>query len=160
MPRAKSNRVARFRAQRLTLTPSAKAHRTGRWARIMTKWLITRVATARGWEIVNFTGRQGRESRGIVDMLAIRKDHKNATFPRGDLFEMILIQVKGGNARRPTASDVLRLRAVAHRYHARDVVLAEHKSGRQPKFYRLNRAANGASLRDCWTDAPAEELFR
>jgi hypothetical protein len=45
----------------------------------MTKWLITRVRAARGWEIVNFTGRQGAESRGIVDLLAIRKDHKGCS---------------------------------------------------------------------------------
>jgi hypothetical protein len=35
----------------------------------------------------------GRESAGIIDLLAIRKDHAkaNGKFKRGDLFEIILI---------------------------------------------------------------------
>ncbi|MBA2438741.1 MAG: hypothetical protein H0V52_10420 [Acidimicrobiia bacterium] len=63
------------------------------------KWLIRRARSERAWEIVNFTGRAGRESAGIVDLLAIRKDHTiDLVKHRGDYFEMILIQVKGGSA--------------------------------------------------------------
>ena len=45
----------------------------------------------------------GHESAGIVDLMAIRKDHgtHNSKFKRGDLFEIILIQIKGGGARLP-----------------------------------------------------------
>jgi hypothetical protein len=142
------------------LTPTQKAARTARWARIMVKWLITRVRATRGWEIVNFTGRQGAESRGIVDLLAIRKNHNASAFPRGDLFEMILIQVKGGAARWPTLSDMNRLRAVADRYQARDVVLAAHRGGSQPVFYRLNPNRTLTDGRSAWDPADAAELFR
>lgn len=68
-----------------------------------------------------------RESAGIVDLMAVRKDHatRNGDFERGDLFEIILIQIEGGGARWPNADDICRLRAVAKRYKARDVVLRE-----------------------------------
>lgn len=60
---------------------------------------------------MEFPGPGGGESTGIVDFMAIRKDHSQPeTDPlkRGDLFEIILIQVKGGSARMPTRQDVLR----------------------------------------------------
>jgi hypothetical protein len=123
------------------LTPAAKALKTARWARIMVKWLISSVRGGRGWEIVNFTGRRGHESRGIVDLLAIRKDHNMGAVARGDFFEMILIQVKGGTALWPTLEDIARLRVVADRYHARAVVLAEWKKGSKPDLFTL--AARG-----------------
>src|SRR5262245_868219 len=114
------------------------AIRTARWTTIMTKWRIgfeTRgrrlakcgVKPARRWQLVGFLGPVGRESAGIVDVMAIRKDHRtsNRKFKRGDLFEIILIQIKGGGAHRPKMEDIQRLRAVAKHYRARDVVLAE-----------------------------------
>jgi hypothetical protein len=59
---------------------------------------------------VNFTGRAGRESTGVVDLLAIRKDHSiDAVKHRGDFLEMILIQVKRGGAPRPNGKDIARL---------------------------------------------------
>ena len=47
--------------------------------------------------------------------MAIRKDHSNrkGKFKRGDLFEIILIQIKGGGARWPNAEDIRQLHAVA-----------------------------------------------
>jgi len=103
----------------------------------MVKWLISSVRGNRGWEIVNFTGRAGSESRGIVDLLAIRKDHRAGPVARGDLFEMILIQVKGGTARPPTRADIDRLRVVAALYRARAVLLAEWTKGTKPSFSTL-----------------------
>jgi len=52
------------------------------------------------WHVVNFVGSNNAESRGIVDLLAIRKDHRtnNSKIKRGALFEAVLIQVKGGRA--------------------------------------------------------------
>jgi hypothetical protein len=47
--------------------------------------------------------------------------------------------IKGGSARRPTDADAVRLRKVASRYGARDVLLADWKRGRQPTFYALRR---------------------
>jgi hypothetical protein len=60
------------------------------------------------WQLVSFPGPAGRESAGIVDLMAIRKNHAtpNGAFKRGDLFEIILIQIKGGGARRPKMDDI------------------------------------------------------
>ena len=113
------------------------AIRTAKWATTMTRWRIgfethgrrlakPGVKPARRWQLVGFPGPAGRESAGIVDLIAIRKDHAttNGRYKRGDLFEIILIQIKGGGARWPNAEDIRRLRAVANFYRARDVVLA------------------------------------
>jgi hypothetical protein len=111
--------------------------RTAKWATTMTKWRIgfetggrklakPGVKPSRRWQLVGFPGPAGRESAGIVDLIAIRKDHAttNGKFKREDLFEIILIQIKGGGARWPNADDIRRLRAVAKRYNAKDVILA------------------------------------
>ena len=81
----------------------------------------------------------GRESAGIVDLLAIRKNHTKpkSPFKRGDLFEIILVQVKGGGAKRPTKDDAKRLKDVRDYYSARAVVLAEWIKGRPLEFYWL-----------------------
>jgi len=134
-------------------SPTVKARRTAKWATTMTRWIIAfdvggkrlgskRVKAARRWQLVAFNGPNGSESRGIVDLLAIRKDHREPSddsFKRGDLFEFVLIQVKGGDAAWPTAEDCRRLRAVARRYRAKAVVLAEWKKGKRPEFFQLKR---------------------
>src|ERR1700741_4863557 len=100
-----------------------KAHTTGRWAETMFRALSRRVAER--WEFISFRGKGKGEWRGVVDVVAIRKDTsqpRNPTLKRGDLFEVILVQVKGGTARPPTQEDCVRLREVARRYAARDVV--------------------------------------
>jgi len=73
-----------------------KALRTAKWARIMTKWLISHSSKdGVKWQVVSFNGKSGQESKGIVDMIAIRKNHQasEASKYRGDMFEIILIQV-------------------------------------------------------------------
>ena len=122
----------------MKLTPSAKAQLTARWATTMTRWHIgfvtngkpvgsAKVKPSRRWQLVGFPGPGGHESAGIVDLLAIRKNHNTPKpqFKRGDLFEIILIQIKGGGARRPDKKDIRRLNVVAKYYNARSVVLAE-----------------------------------
>ena len=103
-----------------------KAARTARWAVTMVKVRIRRVASRTRWQLVTFYGKAGSESVGIVDMLAVRKDHgaPAGVIRRGDALQMILIQVKGGTAARPTPEDGTRLRAVAKRHGACDVLLA------------------------------------
>jgi hypothetical protein len=128
-------------------TPTRKAAHTGKWARTLAKWLITRSRSKRRWEVVNFTGKHGAESRGIVDLLAIRKDHRALETDRGDYFDMILIQVKGGTAPWPTEKDVDRLRAVQQRYHARAVVLAVWKRGELLELYELDQDTRAAAER-------------
>jgi hypothetical protein len=71
---------------------SREAHRTARWAKTMTKWLISRKRKGGvKWHVVNFAGLHNSESRGIVDLLAIRKDHRthDEKIKRGDSFEII-----------------------------------------------------------------------
>jgi hypothetical protein len=95
-------------------TAPAKAIRTAKWATIMTRWRIgfetggkrlgsPSVKPTRRWQLIGFPGPAGRESAGVVDLMAIRKNHAKPKFrfKRGDLFEIILIQIKGGGARRP-----------------------------------------------------------
>jgi hypothetical protein len=111
------------------------------------------------WQLVGFPGPNGAESRGIVDVLAIRKDHRASfrEFRRGDLFEMVLLQVKGGGARAPSGSDVNRLRAVQRRLRARDVVLVSWRRGTGPKFYLLGR---GLRDRDtAWRQEDPSKIF-
>jgi hypothetical protein len=92
------------------------------------------------WHLLSFTGPDGRESRGVVDLIAIRKDHGEPIrgTKRGDALQIILIQVKGGNAAKPTAEDATRLRIIARRHHACGVLLAAWKKGSAARFYSLH----------------------
>lgn len=139
---------------RLDLSPGQKAQHTAKWARTMTKWLVTysRRKGAR-WTIVDFGGATGSESRGIVDLMAVRKDHRteSAQLKRGDLFEIVLIQTKGGSAPLPTAEDCARLARVARHHRASRVVLAAWRKGRSPDLFALVR------LR--WQPVSARDIF-
>jgi len=122
------------------LSPGKKAQHTAKWARTMTKWLITySCKTGAKWNVVDFGGKMKSEARGIVDLMAIRKDHHKNTFglKRGDLFEIVLIQTKGGTAPRPTKEDVGRLSKVAEHHRAKAVVLAQWKKGDKLELLRL-----------------------
>ena len=52
-----------------------KAALTARWAVTMAKVRIRRVASRTRWRLVTFYGKSGGESVGVVDLLAILKDH-------------------------------------------------------------------------------------
>jgi hypothetical protein len=115
-----------------------KANRTGRWAVTMTKVRIRRVLSRTRWQLVTFCGTSGSESVGIVDLLAIRKDHRKPKIggtKRGDALQIILIQVKGGSAPMPTYEDGKRLWAVAKTLRARHVLLASWKKGTAARLY-------------------------
>jgi len=75
-----------------------KAAKTARWAVTMTKCRIRKLIAKTTWNLITFCGKKGGESVGIVDLVAIRKDHGIGVYglKRGDVFEIILIQVKGG----------------------------------------------------------------
>jgi hypothetical protein len=143
----------------MTLTPletssGKKAQYTAKWARTMTKWLVTysRRAGAR-WNLVDFGGKTTAEARGIVDLIAIRKDHRRDSpgLKRGDLFEIVLIQTKGGSASRPKPEDVARLRKVARHHRAGAVVLAEWKRGEHLKLSKLSGSR--------WEPVSPDEVF-
>lgn len=123
------------------LSPGKKAKKTGWWAKIMTKWLITYSSKKNGkkWQLVSFEGQKGGESRGIVDFIAIRRDHKSNEKPLkiGDIFEIILIQVKGGSAPKPSTDEVLRLSKVGEYYNVKHIILADWQKGKAPALYLL-----------------------
>ncbi len=136
-----------------------KAARTARWAMTMVKVRIRQVVSRTRWQLVTFYGRAGGESVGVVDMLAIRKDHGQpvAGIRRGDALQIILIQVKGGSAARPTLVDAARLRIVAKRHCARHVLLATWKKEKAARFFRLRRV----SAREAWREITnLDSIFR
>ena len=90
---------------------------------------------------MDFVGPSGCESRGVVDLLAVRKDHaqEDKVVRRGDLLDIVLIQVKGGNAPFPTRRDIDRLCRVAKHHRAKAIVLSEWKRQRRLQLYLLRR---------------------
>ena len=136
------------------LSPGKKAHHTAKWARIMTKWLVTYSRrTGAKWNLVEFGGKTSSESRGIVDVIAIRKDHNrdSGSIKRGDLFDIVLIQTKGGSSREPTRSDIARLGKVAKYHHANAVILAKWQRGKTLELFKLSRGR--------WVPKEADAIF-
>jgi hypothetical protein len=136
------------------ISPGSKAHHTAKWARTMTKWLVTNTRRKGAkWNLVDFGGITKSESRGIVDLIAIRKDHRQASqgLNRGDLFEIVLIQTKGGSAPRPTPDDLGRLRRVARHHRARAIILAEWQRGERLELFKLNGSR--------WLSVSPDEVF-
>ena len=135
------------------IPPHVKAHATGRWAEIIFRALSTRVA--RRWKFISFRGIGNGEWRGVVDLIAIRKNTaqpSNGLLKRGDLFDIVLIQIKGGSARVPTEDDCRRLREVARLYRASSIVQFQWRKGESSKFFVLDR-----SLR--WKPTTSQSLF-
>jgi hypothetical protein len=139
-----------------------KAARTARWAVTMTKVRIRRVASRTRWQLVTFYGKGGSESVGVVDLLAVRKDHGQPIpgTKRGDASQIILIQVKGGSAANPTQQDAARLRRVAKRHCACDVLLATWKKGTQARFVRLRSRASATDWTDPLNPTELDSVFR
>jgi hypothetical protein len=122
-------------------TPAhVKAHATGRWAEIIFRALSTRVANR--WQFTPFRGSGQGESRGVVDVIAIRRnmaDPNHDVLKRGDLFDIVLIQMKGGGARGPMAQDIARLRPVKRHYRAHAIVPFSWRKGKASDFRVLGR---------------------
>ena len=118
----------------------AKARHTGKMANTLAKALAKRYAHR--WRFVDFRGPNGEESGGIVDIVAIRKSGKAPAISgvkKLDLFEMMLIQVKGGSAKGPTADDIVRLKLVRNKYDAQAIVLfAWNKDKKVAEFRTLD----------------------
>jgi len=129
----------------------AKAAKTARWAVIMAKCRIRRLLSRTKWNLITFLGARGGESVGVVDIVAIRKDQGKGLdgLKRGDIFEIILIQVKGGSAAWPTPADVSRLIKVSQQYAAKAVILAAWTKGRHAELYQLDMACDPES-KNCW----------
>lgn len=137
-----------------TVIPAhVKAHTTGQWAETIFRALSSRVA--KRWQFMSFRGAGKGEWRGVVDVIAIRKDTtqpRGKVLKRGDLFDIVLIQIKGGSARAPTAADKRRLRHVAKYYHAQAVVQFQWHKGKTCAFSLLQ--PNGV-----WKDCSGAEVF-
>jgi hypothetical protein len=127
----------------------------------MAKVRIRRVVARTRWQLVTFYGGKGGESVGVVDLLAVRKDHGSppqAGMKRGDALHIVLIQVKGGSAAMPTTEDGIRLRAVAKRHSAEQSLLGIWKKGKVVRFFRLQPKTSAA---DDWTEVvDLDEIFR
>jgi len=146
---------------------SAEYKRRFRLVKYNSKWAVTmakvgiRRAVAQApfprWEFVEFRGPHGGESRGVVDLIAIRKDHGQPPVgtKRGDALQIILIQVKGGDAAKPTAEDGKRLRVVARRHGACKAILATWKKGKAARFFSL-RPKVSTGMRD-WIEVDRSE---
>jgi hypothetical protein len=136
------------------ISPGKKAQHTAKWARTMTKWIVTyNQRKGAKWNLVDFGGKTKAESRGIVDIIAIRKDHRHdsPSLKRGDLFEIVLIQTKGGSAPRPTKEDIARLSRVAKHHRAKFVVLVEWKRAEKFDLFKLNGTK--------WQPISPDEIF-
>jgi len=130
-----------------------KSANTDRWTEILFRALTSRIA--RRWRFVSFRGTAGGEWRGIVDVLAVRKDTSQPVhdvLKSGDLLEIVVVQMKGGGARMPSLADIRRLRAVARRYHAKHIVLFAWKREQHCRFSRLTRT-------NIWKPSTAAEIF-
>lgn len=126
-----------------------KAIKTAKTATTLAKAHLARESNKHDerWQWVDFPGLKGRESAGIVDILAIRKrwdvptttEFKN--LKHLDLFDIMLIQVKGGSAPMPTANDIARMEEVADHYYACNVLLYQwnEKKKQSTGFRVLNR---------------------
>jgi len=134
-------------------TASARARHTDQWTETIFRAVSAKVA--KRWRFVSFRGKSKGEWRGVVDVLAIRKDSAQPEIPslkRGDLFEIVLIQMKGGSARRPNMEERGRLRAVARRLRANAVVLFEWDRGILANFSVL-----GPGLQ--WKPSSCRQIF-
>jgi hypothetical protein len=158
MPRMKNEKSAGRKA-----ADTRRKTQNAKWAVTMAKVRI-RQAVARApwphWQLLTFAGPKGGESRGVVDMIAIRKDHRkpHPGTNRGDTFQIILIQTKGGTSARPTAKDGMRLRSVARYHGACGVLLATWKKGKAAQFFSLR--AKAGSVEGDWKEvADLAEVF-
>ena len=127
--------------------------KTGKMANTLAKALAKRYS--KRWQFVDFLGPKGGESAGVVDIVAIRKCGKLPILPglkRLDLFDIILMQVKGGSANDPTTEDVKRLKIVGKRYHAQNIVLFQWQKEKKVGFLVLDKKRK-------WKETSAAELF-
>jgi hypothetical protein len=91
----------------------------------------------------------------VVDVVAIRKNTSvpsNSLLKRGDLRDIILIQMKGGSAKLPGLDELHRLRVVAEYYRAREIMLFNWDRGRKASFSILDRTLT-------WRKKKSLEIF-
>jgi hypothetical protein len=86
-------------------TCKSKAHATARNAKLFTKYALGK----RGWKVASLDTRHGFEYKGVVDLVAVKRNNRSP-----DELTIMLVQVKGGSAR-VTKEEIARLRRAANR---------------------------------------------
>ena len=107
------------------------------------------------WQFVEFLGDAGRESAGIVDLLAMRKNfdekrNKKLGMKKGDSLEIIHIQVKGGTSGNPSSKDVKRMKKVTDHYRFEKTLLSRWIT-HLPTFFLLKK--------DDWVKVDPRTIF-
>ncbi len=105
---------------------------------------------------MSFRGKNKGEWRGVVDLIAIRKSTDQPVddlLKRGDLFDIVLIQIKGGSAPAPSLEDCRRLREVGRLYRAKAIVQFQWRRRSSSKFFEL-----GEELQ--WKPTTSRALFK
>jgi hypothetical protein len=103
---------------------SAKAHATARNAKTFARYALSKA----GWRVVSFDTPNGYEYKGVVDLVAIKRNNRSP-----DELTVMLVQVKGGSAR-VTAAERLRLRIAAKK--VKTTWNVAEKPGRTVRFPR------------------------
>lgn len=91
------------RPSKLQMTVGEKAAHTRKWrrasqlahekaknAKTFTKYILSQ----KGYKCISLDSKKGYEYKGIVDLIAVRRDRKDP-----DRLNVVLIQVKGGSAK-------------------------------------------------------------
>lgn len=128
---------------------AGQAIKTAKTAMTLAKAHLARESRKHGgrWHWVDFPGPKGRESAGIVDILAIRKRWETSNLSEDevlkhlDVFDIMLIQAKGGGAQMPTVQDIARMERVADLYRIDKILLYQwsEKKRTQTGYRLLNR---------------------
>jgi len=83
-PAQKAARTLKYRRAAI------KAHRQAQNAKTFTKYELSK----KGYRCLSLDSGRGYEYKGIVDLIAVKRNRKNP-----DRLDLMLLQVKGGNAR-------------------------------------------------------------
>ena len=127
-----------------------------------TKLRIIQIENKKGTpnsQFVEFKGKKGGESNGIVDLLVVkrnrdRKKIKNMDCNVNDLLDIIHIQVKGGSAGDPTKAAKKRMLIVSKYYNCRETLLSRWNPAKfsQVIFKRLKNNLE-------WEKVDAKTIF-
>ena len=101
-----------------------KAHKTYVNSRTFTKWNLSK----KGYKCITFESKNGYEYKGIVDLVAVKRDNKNP-----DNLEIILFQLKGGRAK-VTRNEITRLKSAVTKVKVSWNVA--EKKDKKVKFHR------------------------
>ena len=101
-----------------------KSHATYINSKTFTKWNLSK----KGFKSISFESKKGFEYKGIVDLVAIKRNNK-----KPDELEIILFQMKGGNAR-ITEKEIDRLKKAVNKVKISWNVA--EKKNKTVKFYQ------------------------